>query len=172
MSKSLGNHVGLTDSPDEMFGKLMSIPDNLIIKYYELLTDMTINELKKMDKAIKNNTVNPRNVKAQLAKTIICDYYDTNKAEQAEERFIQMFRKKDIPDDVPVHKLTKGKYTLLNIMSSTKLSSSKKEAQRLIQQQAVSINGKKISEPFYQLPMGQELIIKVGKRRFLKIQWV
>ncbi|MEI7942852.1 MAG: tyrosine--tRNA ligase [Candidatus Riflemargulisbacteria bacterium] len=173
MSKSLGNHVGLTDSPNEMFGKLMSIPDELIIKYFELLTDVSDSIIEKMKKQMKDGSVNPRDLKVNLGKTIIEMYHSKEDALKAEEYFITAFRDKDIPEDIPEMNVTKieGELTLINIMKLAYMASSNKEIKRLFEQGAVSLDGEKVSDPFYLLESGKEVVIKSGKRNFLKILW-
>lgn len=173
MSKSLGNHVGLTDSPNEMFGKLMSIPDELIIKYFELLTDVSDSLIEKMKKQMKDGSVNPRDLKVNLGKTIIEMYHSKEDALKAEEYFITAFRDKDIPDDIPEMKASEisGELTLMNIMKLADMAPSNKEIKRLFEQGAVSLDGEKVSDPFYVLESGKEVVIKAGKRKFLKILW-
>lgn len=152
MSKSLGNHVGLTDSPNEMFGKLMSIPDSLIIRYFELITDIPENEIMNMKKQIAEDTVNPRDLKVKLAKNIVEIYHSKEDADKAEEYFITAFSQKDIPDDIPELRASDMEDTLLNIMSRTEPWSarSKKEIKRLFEQ-GVFVNGEKIFDPFIKL---------------------
>lgn len=169
MSKSLGNHIGLTDSADEMFGKLMSIPDALIAKYYELLTDEPATSIELMKNNMANNLVNPRDLKVRLGKIIAGQYHGEKKAEEAYQNFIQLFQKKEIPDEIPEFKPPEGQRLVTAILTLSGVVSSNKEAQRLISQGAVSINGYKVEAVNAMLPDEQELIIKVGKRRFLKI---
>jgi tyrosyl-tRNA synthetase len=173
MSKSLGNHVGLTDSPNEMFGKLMSIPDELIIKYFELLTDVSDSLIEKMKKQMKDGSVNPRDLKVILGKTIIEMYHSKEDAVKAEEYFITAFRDKDIPADIPEMNVSKveGELTLINIMKLADMAPSNKDIKRLFEQGAVSLDGEKVSDPFYLLETGKEVVIKAGKRKFLKILW-
>jgi tyrosyl-tRNA synthetase len=173
MSKSLGNHVGLTDSPNEMFGKLMSIPDELIIKYFELLTDVSDSLIEKMKKQMKDGSVNPRDLKVILGKTIIEMYHSKEDAVKAEEYFITAFRDKDIPADIPEMNVSKveGELTLINIMKLADMAPSNKDIKRLFEQGAVSLDGEKVSDPFYLLEIGKEVVIKAGKRKFLKILW-
>ncbi len=173
MSKSLGNHVGLTDSPNEMFGKLMSIPDELIIRYFELLTDIPEVVIEKMKKQMKEGSVNPRDLKVNLGKTIIGMYHSNDDADKAEEYFITAFRDKDIPEDIPVFNASKieGELTLINIMKLAEMAPSNKEIKRLFEQGAVSLDGEKVTDPFYVLVSGKEVVIKSGKRKFLKILW-
>ncbi|MDD4526570.1 MAG: tyrosine--tRNA ligase [Candidatus Margulisbacteria bacterium] len=173
MSKSLGNHVGLTDTPNEMFGKLMSIPDELIVRYFELLTDVCSTKIDEMKKQMKDGSVNPRDLKVNLGKTIVGMYHSKEEADKAEEYFITAFRQKDIPEDIPelcVSKI-KGDLTLINILKFAEMASSNKEIKRLFEQGAVSLDGEKITDPFFELEKDKEVVIKSGKRNFLKILW-
>jgi len=178
MSKSLGNHIGLTDTANDMFGKIMSIPDNLILRYFELLTDTSLTELKNMETKIKNDGVNPRDLKAQLGKTIIEQYYDVPAALAAEEAFIQLFKKKELPDDIEGCNLNKQEnLTWAQLLSISGCTSSNKEGFRLIKQGAVSITsdeGKtwtKLDNPSELAKSNEDFILKAGKRRFKRILW-
>ncbi|OGI10692.1 MAG: tyrosine--tRNA ligase [Candidatus Margulisbacteria bacterium GWF2_35_9] len=177
MSKSLGNHIGLTDTPNDMFGKIMSIPDNLILKYFELLTNTTTEELKIMTDQMGNDTVNPRDLKAQLGKTIVELYYDKETANASEEAFIQQFKKKELPDSIEDCSLsTQNSYTWAHLLTASDCSPSNKESSRLIQQGAVSyttdegVSWTKISNPT-EIALSFTFIIKAGKRRFKRILW-
>ncbi len=172
MSKSLGNHVGLTDSPNEMFGKLMSIPDELIVRYFELLTDVPASKIEDMKKQMKDGSVNPRDFKVDLGKTIVSIYHSKEDADKAEEYFITAFRQKDIPDDIPELNISKlEEKTLMNIMKVAEIAPSSKEIKRLFEQGAVSLDGEKATDPFFVLEKDKEVVIKAGKRKFLKVLW-
>jgi len=171
MSKSLGNHIGLTDSAYEMFGKLMSIPDILITKYYELLTAESIESIELMKTNMANNLVNPRDLKVRLGKMITAQYHGENKAEEAHQNFIQLFQRKEIPDEIPEFTLSRGQHLLFKVLTQAGIAPSNKEAQRLIVQRATSVNSKKINDVNYIIPEEDEIIIKAGKRNFLKIKW-
>ena len=172
MSKSLNNQIGLTDRAQDMFGKIMSIPDNLILKYYELLTSVPPQQQLQMKEDMAAGLINPRNLKAELGKLIVSDYHGSAAGAVAEEQFNQLFRNKDIPDDIPEIILPKDKpltWTLL--LATTQLAPSNKEAQRLIAQGAVTVNGNKLEKPLDQADTTQTLTIKAGKRRFIKVIW-
>lgn len=169
MSKSLNNYIGIDDSPKEMFGRAMSIPDALIYKYFELTTNVEAVELHKIKTDLDSGTVNPSHLKRRLAKELISIYHDAGRAQAAEEEFDLIFKKKEIPEDIPVISLNKGTWIISKILLECKLVESGKEAQRQIQQGAVSINGEKITDERAVIQIESELVIKVGKRKFLKI---
>ncbi len=172
MSKSLGNHVGIADEPNDMFGKIMSIPDEMIIRYFELLTDVDPSEIDSMKESLDSNSVNPRDFKVKLGKTIVSHYYTDKDADSAEEYFVTAFRKKDIPEDIPELNISDMEEpTLLNIMKESKMGSSNKELKRLFEQGAVSLDGEKVSDPYAKIASGTEVVLKAGKRKFLRILW-
>ena len=157
MSKSYGNYIGINESAKEMFGKIMSISDELMLKYYELLTDEDLLKIKQQ---------HPRDAKINLAKIIIAQYHPAGSAEKEAEEFSRVFSQKEVPQDMPKFK-TDGQKTILAILTESKLASSGNEARRLIQQGAVSFNDAKIQkDDFIPLESG---ILKAGSRRFLKI---
>ncbi len=172
MSKSLGNYIGINESPNEMFGKTMSIADNMILTYFELVTDIPDQELPKIKEQLNDPNINPRDIKAQLAQEIVRIYHGQTAAKNAEEEFNRVFREKFIPEEIPEYnyKPADGKLWIVRLMTSNNLASSNGDARRLIKQGAVSINGEKISDPDMEFTPNEEKIIKVGKRRFLKIK--
>lgn len=157
MSKSYGNYIGINESSKEMFGKIMSISDELMLKYYELLTDEDLAKVKQM---------HPKEAKVNLAKIIISQYHSAQAAEKEAGEFTRVFSQKETPQDIPVFK-TDGKKTILTILTESNLVSSGNETRRLIKQGAVSFNNEKIAkEDFVPQVSG---ILKAGSRRFLKI---
>lgn len=164
MSKSLGNYVGISETPNEMFGKLMSITDELMFKYYELLSDKSLDELKKMKADIENGSYHPMQAKKDLAKEIITRYHNAEEAEKAEQEFTKIFSKRDIPTDIEEYKI---QGTFLDIILALNFASSKSEARRLAQQGGVHFENEKIFE-LNDTPKG-EGILKVGKRKFAKL---
>ncbi len=166
MSKSLNNYIGIDENPNEMFGKVMSISDDLMWKYYELLTDFSPVEIEKM----KSGNENPRNLKVNLAKHIIKDFHSADDAKKAEEDFVARFVKKEIPDEIEETNIASGVYNLADLMMQTNLAPSKKEAKRLIEQGGVKLNGEKISNTSAEIDLKDEILIQVGKRKFLKIK--
>ena len=171
MSKSYGNYVGVSDAPNDMFGKLMSISDELMWKYYELLTEIPLEKISEMKEDISNSKLHPMDVKKNLAINIISQYYDEDTAKNARAEFEKVFSKGNLPDDIPELKLTETEKELnfLKILTETKIAQSGGEVRRLIKQGAVSLDGEKVSELTIPLPENTEFVIKVGKRRFLKI---
>lgn len=170
MSKSLGNYIGIDDEPSEMYGKVMSIPDNLIAKYFTLVTDYSLDNLQDVKRRLGDGKTNPMTVKKELARTIIAMYHPKDAAQLAEQNFEQVFSKKEIPDDIeeiviPASELPRP---LIKLLTDCSAVASGGEARRLIQQGGVRINDEKISDINYTLQSNGEYITKVGKRRFIK----
>ena len=169
MSKSNDNYVALTDSADDMYGKILSIPDTMISKYYEFCTNITKEDLDKITRELDSGSVNPRDTKRALARDVVSIYYDEDTSLNAEQNFDQLFISKQIPDDIPECSLSES-MRLIDIMVSNKLVSSNGEAKRMIKQGAVKLNDDKMDDGFMLIDPGSENILKVGKRRFLKIK--
>ena len=167
MSKSYPEHcIGICEEPNNMYGKLMSIPDNMILKYYTLLTDVSNAQLKEIEERLR--TQNPRDLKMELAFTITEMYNGTQAAKDAQENFIRTVQNKEIPTDIPEFKTEAGK-TLLDIISSYDSSVSRSEIKRLMQSGAVKVDGEKISDMSYTLSADKsEYVIQYGKRKFFK----
>lgn len=166
MSKSLDNYIGIDEEPSEMFGKVMSISDELMWRYYELLTDTAPSEIERM----KTSGENPRNLKVNLAKMIIKDFHSPEAADAAEADFVARFVKKEIPDEIEETQLSAGNYNLADLLAQLNLASSKKEAKRLIEQGGVRLNGEKVSDTGAEIALQDEILLQVGKRRFLKVK--
>ncbi len=169
MSKSLGNYIGIDELPEEMFGKTMRIPDNLIYSYFELVTDVDLDELKKIGNQLENQTVNPVVVKRYLARTIVRMYHGQKEAEAAEAHFDLIHKEHEVPDDIPEYRLTGQSQRLIDIMLEAGLVGGKGEARRLIRQGGVKIDGEAVSDELLELSGTGEKILKVGKRKFLKV---
>jgi tyrosyl-tRNA synthetase len=144
----------------------MSISDELMWKYYELLTDLTPPEIEQ----IKNSGENPRNLKVNLAKIIIKDFHSAEDAQKAEEDFIARFVKKEIPDEIEETQISAGSYNLAELLANLNLASSKKEAKRLIEQGGVKLNSEKVSDTNAEINLKDEILLQVGKRKFLKVK--
>ena len=169
MSKSHDNYIALDDSPEDMYGKVLSISDDMILKYYKLAVFSDRNKLESVEKQLKDSSINPRDIKRELAKDLVSRYYNDSDAQKAEEAFDQIFIKKDIPEEIPTINLDSDSI-LIDILVSEELVSSKGEAKRLIGQNAVKVNGKSCDDPSHILKKGSgESIIKGGKRRFLRV---
>ena len=170
MSKSYGNYVGINESPDIMFGKLMSISDELMLKYYELLSDITIDELRALKEGIKAGRIHPRDAKVRFAKEIITRFHGGEEAEAAHGAFERLFREKEIPDNIEIVEMKKEEVDkwLPKLLMNIGLVSSTTEGKRMIAQGGVSINSSKVITE--ETPLNdKEFVIKVGKRRFKKI---
>jgi tyrosyl-tRNA synthetase len=173
MSKSLGNYVGVTDPPTEMFGKIMSISDELMFRYYELLTDMSLAEIDSLRRKTKNGDTHPMRVKMDLARQIVADFHSDSEARRAEEAFRQVFSKRKLPDEMPEHNLktSPGSIRLTQLMLDAGTVSSKGEANRLIRQKAVAIDETKVeSDREIDLSMSGSFVLRVGKRRFVRVK--
>lgn len=160
MSKTSGNCIWLTDPADKMFGKVMSIPDTLVLSYFETLTRIPLNEIKKLS---------PREVKARLAKEIVTLCHNRGAALSAEKEFNQVFKEKKLPSKIPTASIKKKEINLLNLLVKIKLASSKSEAKRLIKQGGVKIDGELQKDWERPIKIKKGAIVQVGKRRFLKI---
>ncbi len=168
MSKSYNNHIALNEPPEEMYGKIMSIPDILISKYFQLAADTNRNELEQINADLNNPEINPRDLKRKLARKIIALYLDKDAAIKGENYFDKIFVNKGIPENIPEISIKKISY-LIDILNEQKIVSSKTEGRRMIRQNAVRINGEICNDIQFQIDSEKEYIIKVGKRRFLKI---
>ncbi len=169
MSKSIGNYIGIDEPPKEIYGKAMSIPDDLIYRYFELVTDVDQAELNEIHKQLQDPSINPRDVKKYLSRTLVRMYYDHDAARQAEKEFENIFVKKDLPDEIPEIPVTENKIRISDLLVQTNTAESKGQARRLIQGGAVSIDGDKINDPFYEVEIRNGQILKVGKRIFVKL---
>ncbi|MEW6686382.1 MAG: tyrosine--tRNA ligase [Candidatus Edwardsbacteria bacterium] len=169
MGKSLSNYVGITESPKEIFGKIMSIPDNIIVHYFELATEISSSDLEKIKTALSKGE-NPRNFKARLGKEIVSLYHGKAAAEKAELEFDRIFKEKGLPEKIEEYRIEAGKKIwLVRLLVETGLVKTNSDARRLIQQGAVEIDGEMISDIEKELSLKKPIVIKVGKRRFLKI---
>jgi tyrosyl-tRNA synthetase len=170
MSKSLGNYIGVTEPAREIYGKIMSISDELMFRYFELVTDMQIKEIRQIESDMKAGKRHPKDVKSMLAKMIIRDFYDEEAANDAAAHFEQVFAKRGIPDDMPEIILDGKEVLLAKLIADNGLAASGGEARRLISQGAVTIDGEKVSDPTSHLELDKaEAILKVGKRRFARL---
>ena len=170
MSKSLDNYIGITESPIEMFGKVMSIPDELIIKYYNLCTDYNKSQIDQIAKGIKAGKLNPRDAKANLALAIVEIYYNKEDAERASEEFNRIFKMKEIPEHIPEISLKLPFYSLPDLLVSTNLVSSKSEAKRLIDQGGVRIDGDAFTDKNKKIQIKNDMVIQIGRRKFAKVK--
>ncbi len=172
MSKSLDNYIGVTDSPRDMFGKTMSIPDNMISRYYQYGGWASPEETTAMQTALESGELHPRTAKVQVAQSIIERYYDKQTAEAAFAEFERIFVKKDVPDEIDEFVFEEGGPTfgILTILSTSGMCKSNGEARRMIKQNAVSVDGEKCTDPEAELDITEKRLIKVGKKRFLYVR--
>ncbi len=168
MSKSLGNYVGITEPPFQMFGKIMSIPDELMWRYYELLTDVPLNELSRMKKEVEEGKSHPKEIKKRLARIIVTEFHSEEEAIKAEEEFERVFAKKEAPKELPVFEAGAGEIWLPGFLRDNKILPSSSEARRLIRQGAIDINGEKVKEEKLNLAPG-EYVLRIGKKKFIKL---
>lgn len=169
MSKTYPEHcISLTDSAKDMFGKLMSIPDNMITRYFSLLTDATKDELEAYDKQIEDGSINPRNIKMKLAHQITEEYHGKEGADKAQEEFINVVSNKGIPEDIQEVKVEQGK-NILDLITELKFTASRGEAKRLIQGGGVKIDGEKITDLGYTISFEESVVLQAGKRKFAKL---
>ncbi|WP_282706261.1 tyrosine--tRNA ligase [Fuchsiella alkaliacetigena] len=174
MSKSLDNYVGVTDKPSEMYGKLMSIPDKLLVRYFKLLTDVSLAELAEIESGLESGELHPMDVKKRLATTIVTKYYDGEQAQQAAQEFENVFKKGELPDDIPEIELSEddledGELWIVKLVAATGLVDSNSQARRMIKQGAVSIDDQKYEQINEDIAVTDGMIIQIGKRRFAKI---
>ena len=170
MSKSLGNYIGITDSPSDMFGKIMSISDVLMWRYYELLSFKPLEEIEGYKTEIENGK-NPRDVKIDLAKELIARFHDEAAAQAAHDEFINRFQKGAMPDEMPEFELTPegGEIAIANLLKEAGLVSSTSDAYRMIKQGAAKIDGDKITDKGLTITSGSKAVYQVGKRKFARV---
>jgi len=174
MSKSLNNYIGINESPQEMYGKVMSVPDNLMIRYFELVTDVPLDEIDEIKTGLENNNLHPRDVKKRLAREIVTLYHGQSAAITAEEEFEKVFKDKLFPEEMKELILKKkdlkeGNIWLVKLIVLSGVVDSKSEARRLVEQGGVKINGEKISDPNFDFTVKEGTILKIGKLNFVKL---
>ena len=172
MSKSLGNYIGINEPPQEIFGKVMSITDDLMWRYYELCTDLSVPEIATLRENTNAGQRNPRDVKVELAKRIVADFYSEAEARKAEEEFNARFRDKQAPEDIEERTLASGSWKLPRLLVELQLAPSMAEARRLIDQGGVSVDGERRTQTDIEVSLtgDRSLLIQVGKRRFVRVR--
>lgn len=168
MSKSLGNYVAVTDPPGEMYGKIMSLPDRLMVEYFELLTDVLEEEVSEMTAALAEGAMNPRDVKMRLAREIVTDFHGREAALEAEEGFRRVFQRREVPTEMPDLPVS-SKEQILDILMDSGLASSRGQAKRLILQGGVRVAGERIENPDAIVTVDEPLVLQVGKRSFVRL---
>lgn len=175
MSKSLGNYIGISEAPNEIYGKAMSIPDELMVKYYELATDITLEELNELKAGIADGSVHPRDAKMRLAYTFVQMYHGEDAAHDAEHHFKTVFQQRALPTDIPekevaATELEDGKLWIVKLLSVLELVPTNGEARRMVQQGAVKINEEKVESVDDHVTVEDGMIVQVGKRKFAKVK--
>jgi len=171
MSKSLGNYVGITEPASEIFGKIMSLPDALMYRYYELLTDVPAPQIEAWKKDAAEGKVNPRDLKARLGETLAADFWGPEAGAAARAEFDRVFKQKELPDDMPEITVKPGSVPLIDLLVEEKLAPSRGEAKRLIQQGGVSLDSRRVDDigERIALPAGGTSVLKLGKRKFFRL---
>lgn len=169
MSKSLGNYIGIDEAPTEIYGKTMSIPDEVIYRYFELISDIDSDELKHIAGLLASPQTNPRDVKKYLGRTLVRMYHGAQASTEAETAFEQIFVKKNIPDEMPEFKLETQVHRIDDLIVMAGLAENKSEARRLVQGGGVSLNSEKVTDPYAEITVREETVLKVGKRKFIRL---
>ncbi|CAK8712487.1 MAG: tyrosine--tRNA ligase [Candidatus Electrothrix sp. AU1_5] len=171
MSKSLGNYIGIAESADDIFGKILSMSDELMFRYYELLSDLSLEEIDLLQQDMKQGKVHPKAVKVQLAKELVARFHDQDAADAAEKNFEQIFKRHELPDDIPEKNISvEGPSIWLpKLLLEAGLVQSTSDGRRMVQQNAVSVNGKKVADVQTEVATDAEVLLQVGKRRFCKV---
>ncbi|MCI5207844.1 MAG: tyrosine--tRNA ligase [Candidatus Electrothrix sp. ATG2] len=173
MSKSLGNYIGISESADNIFGKILSMSDELMFRYYELLSDLTLKEINQLRQDMEQGKVHPKVVKVQLAKELVARFHDQDAADAAEKNFEQVFKRHELPDDIPEkHLIVEGESIWLpKLLLEAGMVKSTSDGRRMVKQNAVSVNGDKVADVNAKIPTDAEVLLKVGKRRFCKVSF-
>jgi len=166
MSKSLGNHIPIHADPEDMYGKVMSIPDMAMGQYFRLVTRWTPQEIVHLEQDMASGELHPRDVKMKLAREIVSIYHDEAAGDRAEGAFIRIFQHGDIPEQMPEYELLPGQ-TVLDVLIAGNLVSSKGEGRRMLEQRAVRLDGETLTDPTQPFP--RPGVLQVGKRRYLRI---
>ncbi|WP_420795388.1 tyrosine--tRNA ligase [Desulfofalx alkaliphila] len=174
MSKSLGNYIGIDEPANEMYGKTMSIPDDLMVRYFELVTRVPLEEVRQIEASLKEGSAHPRDIKMRLGREIVTIYHGAEAARRAEEAFVKVFQQRNLPDDIPEFKITdemmeEGQVVLPKLLLAANMVASTSEARRLVKQRAVRIDGETVTDANLRFNVDKEMIINVGKRKFAKI---
>ncbi|MCJ7602851.1 MAG: tyrosine--tRNA ligase, partial [Desulfobulbaceae bacterium] len=174
MSKSLGNYIGITDTADDIYGKILSVSDELMFRYYDLLSDLSTDEIAALKRDMQSGRVHPKDVKKKLARELTARFYDEDAALKAEENFERIFKKHDLPEDVPSVEVAieEDAVWLPRLLTIAGMVTGTGEGRRMIMQNAVSLDGEKIDDVEYQVKAAGELLLKVGKRKFCKVVFV
>jgi tyrosyl-tRNA synthetase len=168
MSKSTGNYIGIQEPPEEMYGKVMSLPDHVMLDYFTLVTRYTPDRIDPIREGLASGSLHPRDVKMELAREIVSIFHGDAASQQAEAHFRTVFQERDLPQDIPTY-VVKAPTSIVDLLAASGLASSKGEARRLIQQGGVRLDGEKVSSVDQVVAVEKEVVLQVGKRRFLKL---
>ncbi len=169
MGKSMNNYIGVDEAPSEMYGKTMSIPDELIVNYFELATYVSLEKIEEIKKSLAEGE-NPRNLKMELAREIVTLYHSKDAAEEAEKQFIEVFANKGLPEEIKEMEITGDNWNIVDLIAATGLTSSKSEARRIVEGGGAKVEGEKIASIEENIDIGNQKLIQVGKRKFLKVK--
>ncbi|MFH1218065.1 MAG: tyrosine--tRNA ligase [Pseudomonadota bacterium] len=174
MSKSLGNYIGITDKADDIYGKVLSVSDELMFRYYDLLSDLTTDQIASLKADMESGAIHPKDVKKKLARELTARFYDAETALRAEENFESIFKKHDLPDDIPEIDVAADDAViwLPRLLTIAGMVSGTGEARRMIAQSAVTVNGEKVTDVDNQVPASGDVLLKVGKRRFCRVKFI
>ncbi|MBU4264277.1 MAG: tyrosine--tRNA ligase [Proteobacteria bacterium] len=174
MSKSLGNYIGITDTAEDIYGKILSVSDELMFRYYDLLSDLSSDDITALKQNMQSGLIHPKEVKKKLARELTARFYGEDAAFKAEENFERIFQKHDLPEDIPLVEVTieEDAVWLPRLLTLAGMVSGTGEGRRMIMQNAVSLDGGKIDDVEYQVKAAGELLLKVGKRKFCKVVFV
>ena len=171
MSKSLGNYIGISESADDIFGKIMSISDDLMFRYYELLSDLSMDEIVRLQEEMKAGAIHPKAVKVRLARELVTRFHDGDAADAAERNFEQVFTKNELPDEIPEKKIEvdDAAIWLPRLLVQAELVKSTSDGRRMITQNAVSVDGTKVTDINTEIPVRGSALLQVGKRRICRV---
>jgi tyrosyl-tRNA synthetase len=169
MSKSFNNYIGITESPKQMLGKVMSLPDELIVKYFKIATDAFPHRVEEYRMSLDDGSINPRNAKLDLAKTLVRMYHSAQSAQKTAEDFQRVFTRRELPEKIDQHKVTKKNVNIVDLLVECKLMGSRGEAKRKIREGAIDIDGVRVDDINYIVELKQPVVIRAGKHKFLKV---
>ncbi len=174
MSKSLGNYIGISEPADDIFGKILSISDELMFRYYELLSDLSLQEIEQLRQDMEAGKIHPKAVKVRLAKELVARFHDQDAADAAERNFEQVFKKHELPEDIPEKNLTvEGDAVWLpRLLQEAGLVKSTSDGRRMVKQNAVSVDGQKVTDVDTDIPAQGTVLLQVGKRRFCRVSFI
>ncbi len=172
MSKSLGNYIGISEPPGEIYGKAMSLADELMIDYFKLTTGLDLEEINNIEEGLNNGELHPRDVKMKLARELAAMYHGEEAALEAEKEFQKVFQQKELPSEMPVVEVRGNNIWIVKLLTESGLVSTNSEARRLLKQGAVKVNGNKINNADDEISVEEGNVIQVGRRKFARIKLI